>query len=102
MKHITERIFLDACDSSGREKLISYLDDKHPSLSYTAIGRSILSRPIYAFYIGSGKGRICIFAAHHALEDITSNIAFLLCDYLLSMQCFGTVKGVDCNLLLSK
>lgn len=102
MKYKFDEELLVSPDMQGRDKMLSSLVKKHGELFYTSVGKSILSRQIDALYIGSGGRFVCIFATHHALEDVTANIAFMLADYLLSMQESGTVKGVDCKLLLSK
>ena len=94
--------FLVAADTAGRGKMAERLVEKHGDIRTAVIARSILSRPIDAFYIGSGKKFVLIAAGHHALESITSNIAYLLMDYLLSKISSGTINGVDCKLLFSK
>ena len=94
--------FLPVADASGREKMREHLLKKHPNISGSVIARSILSRPIEAYFIGSGKRYICVFATHHALESITANFAFTFIDYLMSKANKGAINGIDCKLLLSK
>ena len=97
-----DKIFLTPADTSGREKMRSAIFDRHPGTVSVQLGRSILERPIEAFYVGSGRRYIVVVAAHHALESITSNIAYLLVDYLLSKSSSGSINRVDCKTLLSK
>ena len=94
--------FLLIADEAGREKMKSRLIEKHGDLRETVVARSILSRPIEGYFIGNGKKYIVVLAAHHALESITTNIAFLLSDLLLKKRKDGNINGVDCKLMLSK
>lgn len=97
-----EREFLMKADEAGRGLMRERLLEKHRSIEAVTVARSILSRPIEAYYIGSGKRYACVFAAHHALESVTSNVAYLLIDYLASGAREGRINNVDCKLLLSK
>jgi g-D-glutamyl-meso-diaminopimelate peptidase len=94
--------FLIIADESGREKMKSRLVEKHGDLREIVVARSILSRPIEGYFIGGGKKYIVLLATHHALESITTNIAFLLADLLLEKRKGGNINGVDCKLMLSK
>jgi len=94
--------FLVRADLSGRERMKSHLLSKHEKITETIIARSILSRPIEGYFIGNGKQLVTVLAAHHALESITTNFAFLLCDILLSKSTLGESNNIDCKLLLSK
>jgi g-D-glutamyl-meso-diaminopimelate peptidase len=94
--------FLLKADSYGREKMREHLLAKHPGINGSIVGRSILSRPIEAYFIGRGRRYVFLVAAHHALESITVNFSFAFMDYLMSKSQFGAINGVDCKLLLSK
>ena len=94
--------FLIPADSSGRAVMREHLLAKHPSLDVTTYARSILSREIEGFGIGEGGRYILIAAAHHALETISTNIAFLLIDLLCHGRKVGRINGNDCKLLLTK
>ena len=102
MRFKIDEEFLVRADLEGREKMRSHLLSKHENITETVIARSILSRPIEGYFIGKGKRLVTAFASHHALESVTSNIAFLLCDLLLSKSTLGRSNNVDCKLLLSK
>ena len=102
MRYNIDGDFLNVADGSGREKMKSHLDGKYENIKTSIIARSILSRPIEAYFIGEGKRYILVFASHHALESVTTNIAFLLIDYILQKSIEGKINGVDCKLLLSK
>ena len=102
MRFVIEDVFLSLADTDARRKMTDRIEEKHPGVSGTVIARSILSRPIEAFYIGEGDRYITILGAHHALESITVNIAYLLIDYIASSRNNTLLKGVDCKLLLSK
>ena len=102
MKFITEEIFLDRADALGRGKMDARIRQKYSSFDESIIGHSILSRPINGYFIGKGKKYIAILAAHHALEDITVNIAYMFIDYLLHNSYNGKINGTDCKLMLSK
>ena len=97
-----DREFLERADSHGREEMRSHLLSKHPTLNGSVIARSILSRPIEAYFVGSGRRYILVVAAHHALESITANFAFSFIDYLMIKKESGSMNGIDCKLLLSK
>ncbi|MBQ7343359.1 MAG: hypothetical protein IJW53_01190 [Clostridia bacterium] len=94
--------FLLKADEEGRKKIKARLREKHGEIKETTVARSILSRPIEGYFIGEGKKYIAVFAAHHALESVTTNIAFLLADMLLEKSKGGNINGVDCKLMLSK
>lgn len=95
-------VFLSAADLSGREKMLEYIQHRHGALNELLVARSILSRPIYCYRIGETESCVLIVAAHHALESITTNLAFMLIDYILGNSENGNIKGMDCKLLLSK
>ena len=94
--------FLCVADESGRERMKSKLEEKHGIIRQSIIARSILSRPIEAYFIGEGKRYVTVFATHHALESISTNVAFLLIDYIMQKSKEGRINDVDCKLLLSK
>jgi g-D-glutamyl-meso-diaminopimelate peptidase len=94
--------FFVRADVKGREIMREHLLAKHPDISGTVIARSILSRPIEAYHVGTGRRYILLAAAHHALESITANFAFAFIDYLMSKSDFGSINGIDCKFLLSK
>lgn len=99
---MTDKAFLLPADESGREKMTECILRNHPGVSSVPIARSILGRQIDSFSIGSGKRYVLILAAHHALESITANLAYLLIDRLLSLGESCNHYGFDCKLLLSK
>ena len=99
---ITDKIFTLPADADGRQKMEEWIDEKHGIKDTSVIARSILSREIKAFFIGSGKRYITLFATHHALESITANLAYMLIDTLLEAEEKGRIYGIDCKLLLSK
>ena len=94
--------FLLPADEQGRGEIKKHLTKKHGRDDSQLIARSILSRPIDAYVIGEGERCVLVVGAHHALESITANIAYLLIDLLLTYSHSGVVKGIDCKLLLSK
>ena len=102
MRFLIDGVFTLPADSSAREKMVERLKEKHENINSTEIAKSILSRPIEAFYIGSGNEYVTVFAAHHALESITSNLAYSLIDFLLSLTDEKMAYDIDCKLLLSK
>jgi len=102
MHFLIDDVFLLPSDLSGRAKMEERINKKHCHVPVTLISRSILSRPIECFYVGSGKKYIAVFASHHALESITANIAYIFIDYLLSKMHGEKILGIDCKLLLSK
>ena len=102
MRFSIDEEFLCSADAEGREKMKEKLIKKHGQIRESVIARSILSRPIEAYFIGEGRKYITVFAAHHALESITTNIAFLLIDFILQKSADGRLNDIDCKLLLSK
>ena len=102
LNHRIDDVFLLPGDEAGREKMKRRLFEKHGYKDMRVIGRSILSKPIDALFIGEGKKYISVFACHHALESITTNVAFLLADALLSYRENRMIKQTNCKLLLSK
>lgn len=102
MRFTIDAEFLLRADGEGRDKMRERLIAKHGALRESTVARSILSRPIDAYFIGEGQRYIFILAAHHALETITTNIAFLLADMLMDRSNGKSINGIDCKLLLSK
>ena len=102
MRFKIDDVFLEKADLCGRDKMTAALLKKHPSIFSTTVANSILSQPIDAIYVGDGEKYITIVAAHHALESMTANIAFLLADFLMSNREFGVIRGINCKWLLSK
>ena len=102
LRRAVDDIFLLPADEAGRRKMAEYIERKHGGACSVTVGKSILSRPIQAYRIGMGKRYICLVAAHHALESITTNVLYLLVDTLLEKHQGGSVNGIDCKLLLSK
>ena len=97
-----DEVFLARADSEGREKMREHLLLKHQGVRGSIIARSILSRPIEAYFIGNGRRYILLTAAHHALESITVNFAFAFMDYILTKSKNGAINSIDCKFLLSK
>ncbi len=95
-------VFLLPADSEGREKMKDRIIQKYGNITVTTVARSILSREIEGYFIGEGKRYIAVFAAHHAQESITANIAFLLIDLLLTGMRQGRINSIDCKLLFTK
>lgn len=102
MRFKIDDVFLVPADQSGRERMTERLKEKYDNVNVTSFAKSIMSRPIEAFYIGSGREYIAILATHHALESITANLAYILVDFLLGYSKEKTVYSIDCKLLLSK
>ena len=102
MAFLIEDIFTFPADSSGRERIVERLKEKYTDINITSSSKSILSRSIDVFYIGGGREYVTVFAAHHALESITANLAYVLIDFLMTKAQEKTVYGIDCKLLLSK
>ncbi len=102
MRFTIDEELLNPADREGREKMKSRLTEKHGQIRESVIARSILQRPVEGYFVGEGKKHIVVFAAHHALESITTNIAFLLIDRLLQISTGEKIKDVDCKFLLSK
>lgn len=96
-------ILFDAVpDLLGREKMLGVLREISGNFDTVTIGRSILAKPIEVLKIGKGKKKICIFAAHHALENITVNISFLLSLCLLVPDFSPSLRLLNIPLLLDK
>lgn len=102
MRFLIDDIFTTNADFAGREKMTDRLKEKHPGINYMCFAKSILSHQIEAFYIGDGKEYITLFAAHHALESITTNLAYIFIDFLMTMAKEKAIYNIDCKLLLSK
>ena len=102
MRFLIDDVFTTPADFAGRVKMVDRLIEKHRDINYTSFAKSILSRPIEAFYIGSGKECIAVFASHHALESITSNLAYIFIDFLMTIAKENMIYDIDCKLLLSK
>ena len=102
MSFTVDNEFLSPADESGRERMHKRIVDRGGELRQGTLAKSILDRPIDVYYVGKGKRYVTVFATHHALESITSNIAYLLIDLLIQKSERGVVNGVDCKLLLSK
>jgi g-D-glutamyl-meso-diaminopimelate peptidase len=102
MRFFIEDVFVEPADTIGREKMTERLKNKYPGISVTRFAKSILSRPIEAFYVGSGGEYITVFAAHHAKESITANLAYIFIDFLMTVAQEKMIYGIDCKLLLSK
>lgn len=102
LSYVIDEEFFVSADSVGREKMKKRIYDKHGYDDERIIARSILSRPIEAHIVGRGKRTVAIFAAHHALESITTNLAYLIIDLLLSGMAKRVLNTIDCKLLLSK
>lgn len=98
----TDKIFTLPADADGRSKMREWILRKHKDAQLITVAKSILGEPIDAFLIGTGKGYIAIFGAHHALESVTANVAYMLTDALLSSGITSAFYGIDCKLLLSK
>lgn len=99
---ITDKIFILPADADGRQKMNEWIEQKYVCADVSVIARSILSREIKAFFIGSGKRYVTLLATHHALESITANLAYMLIDLLLEFERKNKIYGIDCKLLLSK
>lgn len=102
LKFDKNEVFLLPADETGRSNMKDHIEAKRGFLNVNILAKSILSYRIDAYSVGSGGRCIVVAAAHHALESITSNLAFLLIDALLGLSEFSSVYGVDCKLLLSK
>ena len=102
LKFDREEVFLLAADEAGRRKMRARIEEKHGGVNAFVIAKSILGREIEAYRVGEGKRLVAVFGAHHALESITANLAFLLINMLLGNSTQGSVNGVYCQVLLSK
>ncbi len=100
MKNIPA-VFLKQADIENRCKMQEYIEERH-GISPRTFARSILSKPIDVYFVGEGKKYITVFASHHALESICTNIAFLLIDTLMENKENGMINGINCKILLSK
>lgn len=98
----TDKIFTLPADADGRSKMREWIEKKHRGVQLTTVARSILSEPIDASFIGSGRRYIVIVGAHHALESVTANVAYMLTDALMSPTLISAFYSIDCKLLLSK
>ena len=98
----TDRLFGILPDASGRGKLTEIIKENNGELELITLGRSILSRPIEAMKIGKGEKKICIFASHHAMENITVNIAFLIGLYLSKPALSASLQSANIPLILNK
>ena len=102
MRFKIDEEYLRRADDDGREAMRAHLLGKYPNIRGSIIARSILSRPIEAYFIGEGKRYVAVLATHHALESITTNFAFSLMDYMLENVGKEKINGIDCKFLLSK
>ena len=102
MRFKIDEVFLERADDKGREKMREYILKKHKDVRGIMVARSILSRSIEAYFVGSGKRCILLTAAHHALESVTANFAFVFIDYMLTKSNNDSINGIDCKILLSK
>lgn len=58
--------------STVLEYAIRGLKARYPFISVSSIGSSVMGKPLYLLYIGSGKNEVFYNASHHANEWITS------------------------------
>ena len=89
-------------DKEMRGRIRSYFQSKHPNLSVSAIGRSIMSVDIEAYRVGEGRKSIAVFASHHALESISSNVVYALIGMLLDRERLREPYGLDLSFILSR
>lgn len=97
-----DKIFTLCADADGREKMRQWIVRSHPSIEVTTVARSILSRPIDAYFVGKGSRYILLVGGHHALESVTVNVTYMILDALLSPTLMSALYGIDCKLLLTK
>ena len=70
------------------------LTHRYPQLRAESIGRSVLSRPVWALTVGDGLRRVLYSAAHHANEWITTPLLMKYLETLLHADAAGeTVFG---------
>ena len=70
------------------------LTHRYPQLRAESIGRSVLSRPVWALTAGDGLRRVLYSAAHHANEWITTPLLMKYLETLLHADAAGeTVFG---------
>ena len=102
VKFDKNEVFLLPADESGRRRMREYVEQRHGFLNVSVVAMSITARPLEVYRVGNGRSAVAVFAAHHALESITTNLAFLLIDTLLGFSINERINGIDCKLLLSK
>lgn len=102
MRFLIDEVFLQLADHAARKRMSERIKKKHKETVSITVARSILSREIEAICLGEGERYVVVLAAHHSLESVTSNVAYILIDYLLSNLRIGENNRLDCKLLLSK
>ena len=81
--------------SALTEYCVRGLAARYPSLEREVVGRSALSRPIWALTLGSGPRRVIYNGAHHANEWITAPLLMKYAETLLkALSEGGTVYGL--------
>ncbi len=91
------------CDEKYREKFLNDFVQKYPSCECGKIGRSILTRDIHYYKIGTGRQNVLCVGAHHAMEYITSIALFEFVNFLCENSARGsTCYGVNLAFLLQK
>ena len=86
-------------DSVGRQRIKDIIAEDKNVYPY-CLGRSIEGREIEMFKIGQGGRRVAIFATHHALENVTSNLMYAFI-YILNKGLGTNICGMDIATLLS-
>ena len=67
-------------DAAHRREIEAYLTEKHPVLSRTVLGKSVLGEEISLFRIGEGKRSTVYVGAHHGMEWITALLLYRFLD----------------------
>ena len=84
------------------DKKQSYLSSDR-KIEYVKIGKSILSKDIDGYKIGSGKRLILVVGAHHALEYITSQALYDFIDFITDKSTRPrTLYGISLDFLLNR
>lgn len=91
--------FFVLSDCMGRHSMKSIIT-KDESIYPYIIGKSIEGREIEMYKIGEGGRRVAIFATHHALENVTTNIMYTFI-YILNKGLGTHILGMDIASILA-
>lgn len=91
--------FFVLSDYNGRQGMKSIIT-KDESIYPYIIGKSIEGRDIEMFKIGEGGRRVAIFATHHALENVTTNLMYAFI-YILNKGLGAHISDMDIASILA-
>lgn len=96
-----KRDLLNEIINEKRREKIRELFDSHGILR-TPLGKTVLSRSIDLYRVGTGERSVLYVGAHHALEAITENLIYaMLYDIAINPK-MREIKGINRAFLLQK